>query len=762
MPANVAPPELLLQLAQNMIMNGWQPVWCLARQSGAYTPVPGTTGGSSPFPTVVAQPAGAHRLAFRPPPGVVAFDVDHYDHKRGMDTMDKAEAWLGDLPATFRVTSRGYGNPSGRYLFRKPDWLDFTDSALAQFADEHGGTHIEIVRTAHRFSWAPGDVNHKNGQLVQCFDPLGEVCLLPNVDELPELPERWVNYLANPPVPQSATAYTRPADGPEWWLAQADNSLGHRTELAEFALYLLASRLNPGQAMEQLKRVALALNPAEPWEEHHLSGLVDANTEQKAAALVQAQEKTVEHLPASQGELNEIAERTSQAFETERKLRALREQRILETVQQQALFEVRPLTQDNPQPSSQSPADYLAALVRGTPEYDRQFKLGLARLQADRDVAFVLARKFSGFRDISRLEEPPAPTMLTIVGRDSNPQPIIAPGSITVISGHRSAGKTWAAAKWAEQQILEGSHVIWIDFERQDRGLNAKLKYMGLQPHAIAYHLHYSDELPALTDLTDALAELGPCLLVIDAFRGLQARLAPGTSANDGDAIEQYIFQEFLNLYTKAGGTAVVLDHLPKSGTTTFGAERKESAADYVIRVEQAQPFTKSDPGYSTLTVTKDRWGNVGQNTVAGFLWMPGDGRNSADAGITKYPKTPMFRNWAPEPDNALEDVAASTGKAQGKLRLVRLVSEEPVNFYSQNSLAKAAMADTSGPFRDVKLSTVKNWIRELTDDGTFTASGQGSYRKLSMAPPVLEGTIVHQPRIRPGDLRHESERETE
>src|SRR5262249_6873030 len=127
MTSTLAPPELLLSLAQDMIVKGWQPVWVHAYAGGKFAPLNGQTGHEYPFPSVIAQPTGPHRLGFRPPPNAVIFDVDHYDGKTGAHTMDAAEEWLGELPVTWKVTSRGFDAPSGRYLFRKPADLHFTD-----------------------------------------------------------------------------------------------------------------------------------------------------------------------------------------------------------------------------------------------------------------------------------------------------------------------------------------------------------------------------------------------------------------------------------------------------------------------------------------------------------------------------------------------------------------------------------------------------------------------------------------------------------
>jgi hypothetical protein len=698
-------------------MKGWQPVWCLARQSGAFTPIPDTTGGSSPYPTVKPQPEAAHRLAFRPPPNVVIFDVDHYDGKMGKYTIDKAEAWLGDLPDTWRVTSRGVDNPSGRYLFRKPADLDFTDSALHQFADEDGHTSVEIVRTSHRFSWAPGDVNHKNGLTVECYDPYDEKCDLPDVSELPELPEAWVTYLSNPPIPQSHLAYTRPSDGPEWWLSQADESLGTRAELAQFAFDMLASRMSPDFTLEQLKRVSVALNPGEPWEEKHLVGLVDANTQQKVGEIVEREQREYEFMTEMSGGEDAARakyEAAQQAFENKQLLRADIEvpfsQKIIDEGMQTAGITVTPDT-----------AKTITQSIRALPDWDRLLFQELARTQAKKDAAKILAGSFDGYESIADLPEPPPAQMLFITG-SSGANPLIPPCTITSLSGPRASGKSWAAATWAAQEMTQGHHVFWIDFERQAALFNRKLRQLGVQRHILIDQLRYSSILPPPERLcrdieTASQHGFKRVLLVVDAFRGLQAIVAPGTSAADGDAVEA-VYMEYLNPAVEAGATVVLLDHLPKAGGATFGSERKESAPDYVIKVEQLKAFTKSSAGYSSLIVTKDRYGEIEADSTVGYLWMPGDGSEGGES-VREYPDRPEFRSWAPQEGGSLEGAAKLDDKQARKMAVIQTVSENPLR-YGPRELGRVVCAAYPELFDTIdKVTSLARRMPELIQDGS-------------------------------------------
>jgi hypothetical protein len=278
------------QLAEYLSSRGWQPVWALyygtdAKGKPDWRPLSGTTGGKAPFPAAVEMPAGRPvRLAFRPPENVKVLDVDHYGGKLGWHTIERAEEALGLMPATWKVSSRGPEDKSGRYLFRVREGLNFRDRDFWKFRDpDTGATSLEVVRTDHRFSWAPGDINPRNGQLVECFDPDGNCARLPGVTELPFLPDEWQDFLADAPKP--AIPQLKPVDTElaQWWLAVPDSVIGTRDQLARFSFELQLAGLSPEDTLAQLKRVSVALELNSPWLESDLSGLIDANTQEKVA-----------------------------------------------------------------------------------------------------------------------------------------------------------------------------------------------------------------------------------------------------------------------------------------------------------------------------------------------------------------------------------------------------------------------------------------------------------------------------------------------
>jgi KaiC/GvpD/RAD55 family RecA-like ATPase len=743
----VAPRDLLLSVAQDLIIKNWQPVWCLQRQSGGFSPAEGTTGYEAPYPTVTAQPVGAHRLGFRMPPNIVCIDVDHYDGKRGADTMDRAEAWLGELPLTYKVTSRGVNDPSGRYLYRKPVELDFSDRALIQFANDNGKTDVEILRTGHRFSWAPGDINHKNGLTVQCFDPLGEPCWLPdaNSEDIPELPQRWIDYLWNPPAAHSLSAYTRPGDGPQWWLLQPDASLGSDSELSAFAFDMMLSRVGMDEIFDQWLRVSRTDDPGWPWSREDFDRHVRSQAQSKAAEAIAREESTLDSLPATREQLSDIARQQSEQFEREQKLTALREQRIAEAVQGQFIFPVIPLDQEAPeQAPTQSQSEFISGLVRGLPQYDQQYKNILARKQAEIDVEYLLAAQFEGYKSIAYLPEPPEPETLRVMGKDSAQSSVIARAKVTVMSGHRSSGKTWVTATWAAQELRAGNRVIWIDFERQEDELASKLRQLGIPAHVMDSQLQYTAVLPPAPRLAADVREATEngshrCLVVVDAFRTLQNLVVPGSTANDGDAVEQ-VYIEYLTPAQEAGANIVLLDHMSKAGDKgTFGSERKESAADYVIKVEKVQQFSKLSAGYSSLTVTKARGGHIDEDIVVGYLWVPGDGSISGES-IRQYPKYPELRNWAPEIEATLEDVQGASEKGQKEEAIIEIVRDNRLQL-GPRPLGQRVFEVCPDLFTSAKAAT--DFAGRMAKQGKIVKEDgqQGKYDLPAM--PVVKGPAV-------------------
>jgi hypothetical protein len=149
-------------------------------------------------------PEGRYNIALRLPGDVIGVDVDHYGGKRGGDTLASAEAELGPLPAAWRVTSRGAGQPSGILLFRVPEGLDWSgaEGNLRRFGD-----HIDVLHRGHRYAMVAPSLHPKTRQPYRWYDPGGKASgRAPRPEELAELPATWVELLTAAPVEPTPAA----------------------------------------------------------------------------------------------------------------------------------------------------------------------------------------------------------------------------------------------------------------------------------------------------------------------------------------------------------------------------------------------------------------------------------------------------------------------------------------------------------------------------------------------------------------------------
>lgn len=199
----------------------------LAKGWGAPLPLPagekfppptGTTGNIAPLTKAKVEKLwdkakdGANvsiRLQDGADFGIISLDVDQYNEKRGEHHLSDIENQLGSLnrEEVPRSTRRGASSPSAQYFFRVPTGLKWKNSACPD---------VDVVQMTHRYSAVyPSIVEGKQYKWYQGDQEID----IPNVDDLPELPERWVSFLSKGPVgklaarqktnisPRSSTGY---------------------------------------------------------------------------------------------------------------------------------------------------------------------------------------------------------------------------------------------------------------------------------------------------------------------------------------------------------------------------------------------------------------------------------------------------------------------------------------------------------------------------------------------------------------------------
>lgn len=172
--------------AKRYLKLGWFPL----PVTGKHPPVKGATGREGTVTTAKVKTwrdSHAEKNVGLRLHGVVAIDVDHgYDGKLGGDQLIELETRYGALPPTYTSTARGKKTPSRQRFYRVPEGVEFR----AQPAPD-----IEIVQAHHRYSvvWPS---RHPEGRRYRWYSPGGErYDGIPRVDDLPMLPEAWVDAL---------------------------------------------------------------------------------------------------------------------------------------------------------------------------------------------------------------------------------------------------------------------------------------------------------------------------------------------------------------------------------------------------------------------------------------------------------------------------------------------------------------------------------------------------------------------------------------
>lgn len=222
--------------------------------------------------------------------------------------------------------------------------------------------------------------------------------------------------------------------------------------------------------------------------------------------------------------------------------------------------------------------------------------------------------------------------------------PLIVPGSVVLIFGHRNHGKTWLAALAAADFLSrtgagDAPSVTWIDYENQKADNTEKLNTVtggalfytddrGDQYTQVNY-VEAPQGMPTREDLEMTYTPL----VVIDAFRSFEHAVTGSSGDTSGRGVEQ-CYSGILRPLAQArkpsdqddGGAVIIIDHRQKSGENALGSERKESMADLVLRVENVRPFSREKAGYSRVICVRDRKGHYAEGDTVGYINVDSNG----------------------------------------------------------------------------------------------------------------------------------------
>lgn len=217
---------------------------------------------------------------------------------------------------------------------------------------------------------------------------------------------------------------------------------------------------------------------------------------------------------------------------------------------------------------------------------------------------------------------PPRPT----VGRRDDGVGMFYPGRVNTVICETEGGKTWLALTAALQEINDGHHVVYIDFEDDRAGVVGRLLVLGGLPDTIRRYFHYirPENRPTPADVADLgqYLALRPTLAVIDGITEAMSLYGQEISDNTGAAA---FGRELLRPIKNSGAAVVTLDHVVKSaegrgqGRYAIGAVHKLNGLDGVqYTMENIQPFGIGLVGRTRVRIAKDRPAQIRRHALPG------------------------------------------------------------------------------------------------------------------------------------------------
>ncbi|MGQ5580351.1 AAA family ATPase [Streptomyces sp. ECR3.8] len=222
--------------------------------------------------------------------------------------------------------------------------------------------------------------------------------------------------------------------------------------------------------------------------------------------------------------------------------------------------------------------------------------------------------------------QPPQPS----VGRRDDGVGLFYPGRMNSVASESEAGKTWFALIACLQEINDGNHVLYLDFEDDAGGVVGRLLCLGARPDDVLERFHYvrPENQPSDIDLLDLamVLEHSPTLAIVDGVT--EGMSLFGLELKDNTDIAKF-GRLLLRPLQNAGAAVVTLDHVVKSsenrGRYSIGGVHKLNGLNGVMyMLENIRPFGIGVTGKSRIRIAKDRPGQIRRNGLShssGMHW---------------------------------------------------------------------------------------------------------------------------------------------
>lgn len=718
-------------------------------------PPQGWTGWDSPDPSAAdshswateapvtggADFRGTGQLALRMPVcgqwQVIGIDVDHYDSKRGADTMREAVGRWGLLPPGPHSSARGDGS-SAIWFFRVPKGtalqtlIKFPDAGPIDMKSGRpmGLGHVEIVQRHHRYAVAWPSVHPDLGSQYRWYGkpeatPVGDGVWIPNVLDLPELPAAWVQALAGASEPGVSAA--DPVTVAEF----AKRYAGGADQAKVRGVMTMWERNRAFEARHDAMHKVCCMAAREARMGHYPAALIRGQLREAFMAAM-AKPGAGQRAPSPAEVRREFDDMwawgvSAALKETEHELVERRDRSAT------AAASARPSAEDFwmdegevPRPPGIAPAgDELGGGDGGDgqaePEQERSS-------WAPVDLGPIL-----------RGEVVPAQPSIGLVRSDG--VRLLYPGKEHAVIGEMESGKSWLALQCCVAELAAGHHVIYVHFEEDDpTDTVTRLMLLGMEAHVVLERFHFIAPTYGVTpDVMARLCEVRPSLVVLDGQN--EAMTLHGQGINDPEGPSKYR-RALVRPFTAQGAAVLSTDHMVKDsdrnakGYANGNMMKGNGLTGALIVLENSEAFGKARRGASRVYVTKDRPAQVrqhGQPTeVARKFFM---GMLTVDATVKPDERVDLSF-WAPTDDaspspfdlvtewhSVLDDGAvlpqeiaalAGAGNAAARdiFRIVRWVGD-PEGL----TLAQVQRALSEGPRQHSKSSTLRGWAL-LQEDG--------------------------------------------
>lgn len=589
---------------------GWRGILPLPPHAKKPVPV-GWTGREGHWPSVAdiyawTEDRHGANLGLRLPLHIIGIDVDAYDDKIGAQTLKEAEDKWGALPPTWRSTSRDDGI-SGIRLYRIPEGLAWPGEV---------GPDIEIIRWCHRYTVAWPSL-HPQGRTYRWIDPDGITRIgdVPEVDELPDLPETWTIGLSHGEADNALPKADLDDPAANIWLVQRGE--GQPCKATQRAL---------DRYLHDLEHTRGSRHDAGLYGQRRIAGLA---AEGHRGALV------------AMGQLHKAftAAATTPGKDQRTSPEALAEWR-------RGLAGAIRLAAAQPEgdgdPCDAPFGDLITAAQQPTnPTVPEPLPAPQQQPAAEPDGEPALRERSSWWPvdlepALTGTNPEPEPAYLN---RDDD-QPLIYPAKVNGIIGESESGKTWIALLAVQQAIEDGINVSYLDFEDTAPGITSRLITMNTDADQIRTHLAYigpdhSLDLIGSADLAEHLDTWNPGLVVVDGVNAAMTLLGLDLISNT-DATR--FAQTLLRPIAVRGAAVLYIDHTPKSRDNDtkggIGAQAKRAmTTGAAFKVEVVKEFGKGQDGRLRIRVDKDRPGHIRGASLPSKM-----GHWAGDVIITSHP----------------------------------------------------------------------------------------------------------------------------